>query len=250
VPRILVFHTMVGYLKSTENYFKTVNGAGYSGPESHFGVGGSWDGDALDGVIWQWQGLLNQADAQFDPANNWCTSVETSDGGIWKPRTPAWSAKQLTSLIKIGAFWCKATGVDPVVAKSLRRPRAGLPPVVPPVEHRQPQLPRPAPGGPVPRRASSRASPRRSTATRTRPTRPWTSHPSFPLPSGYYFGPASGGSHSISGQYSLQGRAGPVAAPDAQPGLDHRGGRASTARRRRPGGARLPAPRSTWAWTG
>jgi peptidoglycan hydrolase-like protein with peptidoglycan-binding domain len=117
-PRILVYHTMVGYLKSTENYFKNVNGTGFSGPESHFGVGGSWDGDALDGQIWQWQGLLWQADAQFDPSNNWCTSVETSDGGIWKPKTPEWSDKQIVSLIKIGAFWCKGTGIDPVVAKS------------------------------------------------------------------------------------------------------------------------------------
>jgi peptidoglycan hydrolase-like protein with peptidoglycan-binding domain len=117
-PRILVYHTMVGYLKSTENYFKTVNGQGFSGPESHFGVGGPWDGAALDGDIWQWQGLLWQADAQFDPSNNWCTSVETSDGGIWKPKTPAWSGKQIASLIRIGAFWCKNTGIDPVVAKS------------------------------------------------------------------------------------------------------------------------------------
>ena len=45
-PRILVFHTMVGYLKSTDSLFR---GQGYTGTESHFGVGGPWDGAALDG---------------------------------------------------------------------------------------------------------------------------------------------------------------------------------------------------------
>jgi hypothetical protein len=203
VPRILVFHTMVGYLKSTENYFKTVNGAGYSGPESHFGVGGSWDGDALDGVIWQWQGLLNQADAQFDPANNWCTSVETSDGGIWKPRTPAWSAKQLTSLIKIGAFWCKATGVDPVVAKSFDGRGLGYHQLFRQWNTDSHNCPGPLRVAQfhdvlVPGIAKALDG-------HTDPPDPPTSHPAFPLPSGYYFGPASGGSHSISGQYSYKG---------------------------------------------
>jgi peptidoglycan hydrolase-like protein with peptidoglycan-binding domain len=113
-PRILVFHTMVGGLRGTENYFKHVNGEGYSGTESTWGVGGSWDGD-LDGVAYQWQGTRFSADAQFE-ANAWCSSVETSDGGHYP--TPEWSDKQLAKLIEIGGWWCKETGTDPVVAKS------------------------------------------------------------------------------------------------------------------------------------
>ena len=52
---------MVGYLTSTDDYFRTGNGAGYQDTESHSGVGGRWGGDAkagLDGTVWQWQDLL------------------------------------------------------------------------------------------------------------------------------------------------------------------------------------------------
>jgi hypothetical protein len=114
-PRLLIYHTMVGGLKGTENYFKNINGAGYSGPESTWGVGGKWDGN-LDGVAWQWQGLLFQADANFDPANNYANSVETSDGGIYP--TPEWSPKEMAKLIQIGTWWCHAVGQEPVIAKS------------------------------------------------------------------------------------------------------------------------------------
>lgn len=114
VPRILVYHTMVGYLRSTEDMFRQ---SGYTGTESTWGVGGPWDGAALDGVAWQWQGVLWQADAQFE-ANAWANSIETSDGGIWKPATPEWSDKQVQKLIDIGAWWCKNTGNPPEIAKS------------------------------------------------------------------------------------------------------------------------------------
>lgn len=112
VPRILVYHTMVGYLKSTESMFRQ---NGYWGTESTWGVGGSWDGDSLDGVAFQWQGVLWQADAQFE-ANNWCNSIETSDGGHYP--TPEWTDKQVQKLIEIGAWWCKNTGNPPEIAKS------------------------------------------------------------------------------------------------------------------------------------
>lgn len=102
VPRIFIVHTMIGYLAGTEAMFRR---DGYSGTESTFGIGGSWDGD-LDGAIWQWQDLAHSADANFD-ANAYATSVETSDGG--KLRV-GWSARQAESLIKLGVWWCKATG--------------------------------------------------------------------------------------------------------------------------------------------
>ena len=114
-PRILVFHTMVGYLRSTDALFR---GQGYTGTESHFGVGGPWDGPDLDGVVWQWQALDRQADAQ-GPGNAYATSVETSDGGHPEPwtdshgvRHPAnpWSARQLDALIRLAVWWCEQTG--------------------------------------------------------------------------------------------------------------------------------------------
>lgn len=102
-PRILVFHTMVGYLKSTDALFRT---NGYSGVESSFGVGGPWDGVGLDGAVWQWQFTDRQADAQA-AGNAFCDSVETSDGG--DPDRP-WSQKQQKSLIDLTVWWCRQTG--------------------------------------------------------------------------------------------------------------------------------------------
>jgi peptidoglycan hydrolase-like protein with peptidoglycan-binding domain len=100
-PEVLIFHTMVGYLKGTEGVFKS---QGYTGDESTFGVGGPWDGASLDGVIWQWQDTRRQADAQF-AGNAYADSVETSDGG--DPNRP-WSSKQLTALIDIAVAFCHA----------------------------------------------------------------------------------------------------------------------------------------------
>ena len=115
VPRLLIFHTMVGFLKSSENYFKRNNGVGYSGTESTYGVGGPWDGADLDGALWQWQGNLFQADAQY-AGNLTANSVETSDGGL--TRTPAWSPKQVDTLVRLSTWWFKMTGYDPVLTKS------------------------------------------------------------------------------------------------------------------------------------
>ena len=103
VPRILIFHTMVGYLRSTDALFRRQE---YTGVESTFGVGGPWDGATLDGAVWQWQDLGHQADAQ-GPGNAYATSVETSDGG--DPLRP-WSARQLDALIRLTVWWCEQTG--------------------------------------------------------------------------------------------------------------------------------------------
>jgi hypothetical protein len=100
-PEVLIFHTMVGYLRGTEGVFKS---QGYTGDESTFGVGGPWDGAALDGVIYQWQDTRRQADAQF-AGNAYADSVETSDGG--NPNHP-WSSKQLTALVDIAVAFCHA----------------------------------------------------------------------------------------------------------------------------------------------
>jgi len=103
VPRILITHTMVGYLRGTETMFRQ---NGFNGTESHFGLGGPADGKDLDGVLWQWQALDRQADAQYR-GNTYATSIETSDGG--KPST-LWSEKQLEALIRLHVWWSQATG--------------------------------------------------------------------------------------------------------------------------------------------
>lgn len=110
-PRILVFHTMVGYLRGTDTLFRS---RGYTGTESHFGVGGPWDGSALDGAVWQWQTIDYQADAQ-NAGNAYATSILTSDGG--DPLRP-WSARQLDALVGIGVWWCRQTGAPPRLVRS------------------------------------------------------------------------------------------------------------------------------------
>jgi N-acetylmuramoyl-L-alanine amidase len=101
-PSVLIFHTMVGYLTGTDSMFFQ---NGYGGVESHFGVGGKYDG-SLDGAVYQWQLLDYQADAQYD-GNAYATSVETSDGGHPEDK---WSPKQVQALIDLTVWWCHNTG--------------------------------------------------------------------------------------------------------------------------------------------
>lgn len=103
IPRVLIFHTMAGYLAGTDATFRP---GGYTGVEAHFGVGGPRDKGGLDGVVWQWQDIGYSADAQGD-GNAYATSVETSDGT--NPATP-WSAKQLAALVDLTVWWCRQTG--------------------------------------------------------------------------------------------------------------------------------------------
>jgi len=99
-PRIAVFHTMVGTLRGTENYFRTGTGI-----ESHFGVGcPKCDGGALDGVVWQWMDTNRRADANLD-ANGFAISVETCDhysGGVYT--NPPLSPKQIQAWIRLGLW--------------------------------------------------------------------------------------------------------------------------------------------------
>jgi len=111
-PRILVFHTMVGSLRGTDALFHR---QGYTGTESHFGVGGPWDGAALDGAVWQWQAIDRQADAQ-NAGNAYATSIETADGG--EPLR-AWSAEQLDALVALGTWWCRQTGAAARLVRSV-----------------------------------------------------------------------------------------------------------------------------------
>ena len=103
---IVCLHTMVGYLSSTDAYFRTANGAGYQGTESHFGVGGRWGKDGtlgLDGTVWQWQDLAHQADANLD-GNPTVISVETADNAA--RQIQPWTPAQVESLARLLAWLC------------------------------------------------------------------------------------------------------------------------------------------------
>jgi hypothetical protein len=123
---IICVHTMVGFLASTETMFRA---GGYSGTESHFGIGGRWGADGragLDGVVWQWQDLDRQADANLDGAHR-CVSIETADNA---PRAAAdilpWTPKQVASLVDLIAWLCVTFDVPPVLVQDSRPGRRGL----------------------------------------------------------------------------------------------------------------------------
>src|SRR4249920_485743 len=101
---IVCLHTMVGYMFSTDEMFRQ---GGYTGTESHYGVGGKWGSDAthnLDGVIWQWQDRAHTADANLD-GNPRVISIETGDnGGPNASDILAWTPAEMDSLVKIVAW--------------------------------------------------------------------------------------------------------------------------------------------------
>jgi len=137
---ILCIHTMVGYLTSTDGMFRQ---NGYSGTESHFGIGGIWGSDAgagYDGDIWQWQDIMHTADANLD-GNNVVISCETADNA---PKTASsivrWTDAQARSIVSLFAWlctkeahaqcpssWkCHQVGIPPVMIPDTKPGRRGL----------------------------------------------------------------------------------------------------------------------------
>lgn len=108
---VVCVHTMVGYLSSTDKYFRLTNGLGYNGTESHYGVGGPWGGDGalqLDGTVWQWQDRGRQADANVDGGFT-VISIETADNAPGLPQDiTEWSAAQVDALVALIAWECSA----------------------------------------------------------------------------------------------------------------------------------------------
>lgn len=97
----IVLHTMVGTLDGTDSMFHQ---DGYTGTESHFGVG-------PDGTVYQWTDTARTADAQLDGTHR-LLSIETADmGGPFPPWTgsnvPAWTEKQLDAIAGIVAWAAK-----------------------------------------------------------------------------------------------------------------------------------------------
>lgn len=103
---IICVHTMVGYLTSTRTMFKQ---NGYSGTESHYGVGGIWGGDKdkdWDGKAFQWQSRAYTADANLK-GNPYIISIETADNAPAKASDIlAWTPKQVEKIAQIIAWEC------------------------------------------------------------------------------------------------------------------------------------------------
>ena len=105
---LVIVHTMVGYLHSTDTMFRA---GGYDGTESHYGIGGRWGSDAsrdLDGVIWQWQDRGRQADANL-AANPTAISIETADNAPVRAADIArWTPAQAEALVTLLTWECSA----------------------------------------------------------------------------------------------------------------------------------------------
>lgn len=117
---------MVGYLYSTDSMFKS---GGYTGTESHFGVGGRWGSDAthgLDGVVYQWQDTVYSADANLD---GWyrCISIETADNA---PQSAddilPWTSKQVESIAQCVAWCCDRYNIPPTLVVDSKPGRRGV----------------------------------------------------------------------------------------------------------------------------
>lgn len=127
---IVCVHTMVGYLTSTDRYFRSGNGAGFQGTESHYGIGGPWGSDAgkgLDGAVWQWQDRARTADANYkDPYR--VISVETADNAPrYASSLERWSPAQAASLVELLAWEC-STAAHADCPSTWTCHREGIPP--------------------------------------------------------------------------------------------------------------------------
>lgn len=120
---LIVLHTMVGTLASTDAFFRA---EGFTGIESHFGVG-------HDGTVLQWQDLDFIADAQLD-ANPRAISIETADVGPgfppWNTRdgekVPAWTGAQIEAIAHVVAWCCSRYGIPCELVPDSRPDRRGI----------------------------------------------------------------------------------------------------------------------------
>lgn len=123
---IVCNHTMVGYLISTDRYFRISNGVGFRGTESHYGVGGKWGpdlGGGLDGAVWQWQDRRYSADANLDGWDR-VISIETADNAA-RPIQP-WTPKMCQSLAEIWA-WESSPAAHALCPSSWKCHQVGIP---------------------------------------------------------------------------------------------------------------------------
>lgn len=123
---IICLHTMVGYLTSTYDYFAQ---NGWSGTESHFGVGGKWGRDAsrgLDGAVWQFVDTDYQADANLD-GNDRVISIETADNAPSLARDiEPWTPAQFEAIAQLVAKLCRTYDIPPVLIPDTKQGRRGI----------------------------------------------------------------------------------------------------------------------------
>lgn len=140
---LAMLHTMVGTLSSTERYFKVANGSGYTGTESHWGLGGPWGGDGalgLDGDLYQWQDGRYTADAAYQ-GNPRALTLETADNSPrYAEDLAAWSPAQVDAIVDWLVWvtdkathadcpdgWeCKASGIPRVLVPDSKPGRRGI----------------------------------------------------------------------------------------------------------------------------
>lgn len=117
----IILHTMAGFdLDRCDAYFRA---QGYTGVESHFGVG-------FDGEIYQWVDLECRADANLY-ANEDAISIETADTGRGFPtwtgsNVPAWTSTQIEAIAKIVAWCCARWNIPCVLIPDSRDDRRGV----------------------------------------------------------------------------------------------------------------------------
>jgi hypothetical protein len=138
---IICAHTMVSSMAEADRYFRTLNGPGYDGTESHYGVGGAWRDDvpaALDGVVWQWQDRAHQADANGPDGNGRVISIETADNAPKRAADIApWTPLQVEALVDLLVWECSPAahagcpaGWDCRQGMTWRGVRVAIPPVL------------------------------------------------------------------------------------------------------------------------
>jgi hypothetical protein len=123
---IICLHTMVGYLTSTDIMFKR---EGYTGVESHFGIGGVWGSDKngdLDGIIYQWVDTDYRADANLE-GNHRLLSIETADNAPQKAGDVLpWTPKQCAAIIRLVADLCRRYDIPAVLVPDSKPGRRGI----------------------------------------------------------------------------------------------------------------------------
>jgi len=123
---IICLHTMVGSLASTDEMFKR---NGWSGTESHFGVGGAWGRDAdhdLDGVIYQWQDTAFRADANLE-GNDRLISIETADNAPQKASDiRPWTQAQQNAIVRLLTALCREHNIPAVLIPDSGPGRRGI----------------------------------------------------------------------------------------------------------------------------
>jgi hypothetical protein len=119
-PDLVCLHTMVGYLHSTDAYFRTVS------VFSHFGIGGKWGSDMsrdLDGVVYQWGDTNRRAAANLD-GNDHIISVETADNAA-RPIQP-WTDKQCDAIVDLLVWANRAHDIPLELVPDSKRGRRGV----------------------------------------------------------------------------------------------------------------------------